>query len=134
MPEFDSYDQDIDPEYLAYMQEHNKTKLPFYVEDADGNETINPELLKSIEALEFYIIENRVEEGGALINFPIEFSIVKEDLTRHLTREFYIFYEKDKHTQIHLIEIYADTFYAAIEMNREMVELVYEIQQYLILT
>lgn len=96
--------------------------------DEYGNTDINPELLKYIEELEFYIIENWVDLGGSLINFHEYFRIVKEDLAHRIDIESYTYYEKDKHMQINLVEVYADSVFAAIEINDEIYKLMKEIQ------
>jgi hypothetical protein len=127
---FDDYNEDLDYGYNQYMQELNSKKQQFYI---DNQKTINPELEKNMEELEFYIVENRIESGGSLINFPSDFHIVKEDLTRSIDIECYRFYEKDKHTLINLVEIYADSVYAAIEINDEVYRLMKEIQKFLLL-
>lgn len=131
--EFDEYGRSLDPAYNKYVDELNASKKPFEVEDEHGNTVINPELLKYIEELEFYIIENRVDLGGSLINFHEDFRVVKEDLTHRIDIEGYTFYEKDKHMQINLVEVYADSVFAAIEINDEIYRLMKEIQKFIML-
>ena len=114
------------------IDEINNSKNSFYIDKE--HLTINPKLLKYITELEFYIIENNVNFEGSIINFPNDFKVVQSDLTHYINIEEYVFFEKDKHTKINLVEIYADSIYSSDSINDEIYILMKKIQKFLVLS